>query len=79
MTKRIFVITLFFMTLCAVATIAFPSDAQADTRYVKVDGTGDGSSWVTASGTYTPTTEVGGTGDRYKTFQMKNGVGIYGG
>ena len=34
--------------------------------------------WV-AAGTYYPTTEVGGSGDRYKTFQMKNGVGIYGG
>ncbi|MBN2375777.1 MAG: right-handed parallel beta-helix repeat-containing protein, partial [Sedimentisphaerales bacterium] len=34
--------------------------------------------WV-AEGTYYPTTEVGGTGDRYRTFQMKNGVGIYGG
>jgi hypothetical protein len=34
--------------------------------------------WV-AAGTYYPTAEVGGTGDRYKTFQMKNGVAIYGG
>ncbi|HPO61758.1 MAG TPA: choice-of-anchor Q domain-containing protein [Candidatus Kapabacteria bacterium] len=34
--------------------------------------------WVKA-GTYKPTTEVGGTGDRFKTFQMKNGVEIYGG
>ncbi len=34
--------------------------------------------WV-AEGTYTPTNEVGGTGSRYKTFQMKNYVGIYGG
>ncbi|MHC4478468.1 MAG: right-handed parallel beta-helix repeat-containing protein [Planctomycetota bacterium] len=34
--------------------------------------------WV-AEGTYKPTTEVGGVGDRYKTFQMKNGVEIYGG
>lgn len=34
--------------------------------------------WV-AAGTYKPTMEVGGSGDRYKTFQMKNGVAIYGG
>ena len=34
--------------------------------------------WV-AAGTYYPTTEVGGTGDRYRTFQMINGVTIYGG
>jgi hypothetical protein len=34
--------------------------------------------WV-AAGTYKPTTEVGGTGERFKTFQMKNGVAIYGG
>ncbi|MFH1371724.1 MAG: right-handed parallel beta-helix repeat-containing protein [Planctomycetota bacterium] len=34
--------------------------------------------WV-AKGTYKPTVEVGGSGDRYKTFQMKNAVAIYGG
>ncbi len=34
--------------------------------------------WV-AKGIYYPSTEVGGTGDRYQTFQMKNGVAIYGG
>jgi predicted outer membrane repeat protein len=34
--------------------------------------------WV-AEGTYKPTNEVEGTDDRYKTFQMKNGVEIYGG
>ena len=34
--------------------------------------------WV-AEGTYKPTAEHGGTGDRYKSFQMKNGVAIYGG
>ena len=34
--------------------------------------------WV-AVGMYKPTIEVGGTGDRFKTFQMKNGVAIYGG
>lgn len=34
--------------------------------------------WV-AAGTYYPTTMVGGANDRYKTFQMKNEVKIYGG
>jgi len=34
--------------------------------------------WV-EKGTYKPTVEVGGSGDRYKTFQMKNAVAIYGG
>ena len=34
--------------------------------------------WV-AAGTYTPTVQHGGTGDRYKSFQMANGVAIYGG
>ena len=34
--------------------------------------------WV-AQGTYYPTAQVGGTGERYRTFQMKNGVEIYGG
>ncbi len=34
--------------------------------------------WV-AAGTYTPTTEAGGSGDRYKTFQMKEGIALYGG
>jgi hypothetical protein len=34
--------------------------------------------WV-AAGIYKPTNQVGGTGDRYKTFQLKNGVAVYGG
>jgi hypothetical protein len=34
--------------------------------------------WV-AQGIYKPSVEVGGMGERYKTFQMKNGVKIYGG
>ena len=32
-----------------------------------------------AAGTYTPTEEHGGSGDRYKSFQLKNGVAVYGG
>jgi hypothetical protein len=34
--------------------------------------------WV-AEGTYKPSVEYGGTGSRYQSFQMKNGVAIYGG
>jgi hypothetical protein len=34
--------------------------------------------WV-ADGTYYPSAENGGTGDRYRSFQMQNGVAIYGG
>lgn len=34
--------------------------------------------WV-AAGTYTPTAEVGGTGNQFKAFQLKNGVTVYGG
>ena len=34
--------------------------------------------WV-AEGTYKPTAEHGGSGDRYKSFQMENGVALYGG
>ena len=34
--------------------------------------------WV-AAGTYTPTADHGGCGDRCKSFQLKNGVALYGG
>ncbi len=34
--------------------------------------------WV-AAGTYKPAVEVGGTGERYKSFSLKNGVAVYGG
>lgn len=34
--------------------------------------------WV-AAGIYYPTQEIDGTGDRYKTYQLKNDVAIYGG
>jgi hypothetical protein len=34
--------------------------------------------WV-AAGTYKPTKQFGGMGDRFRSFQMKEGVGIYGG
>ena len=42
-----------------------------------VAGTGD-QIWV-AEGTYRPAVPHGGTGDRYKSFQMVNNVAIYGG
>ena len=34
--------------------------------------------WV-AVGTYKPSTEIGGSGARYKSFQLKNGITLYGG
>ncbi len=34
--------------------------------------------WV-KKGTYYPTKEIGGTGDRFRSFEMKDNVGIYGG
>jgi len=43
-----------------------------------INETGVTEVWV-AAGTYNPTTQVGGTGTRYASFQMKNGVTIYGG
>ena len=49
-------LTVYLLGLLIVLTFTaatlFPSDAHADmTRYVKTGGTGDGTSWVTASGT----------------------------
>jgi len=44
-----------------------------------LDDAGSGDDiWVSA-GIYMPTTEVGGSGSRHQSFQMKNGVAIYGG
>jgi len=44
-----------------------------------LDDAGSGDDIWVAAGTYYPSVEVGGTGSRYQAFQMKNGVGIYGG
>ena len=44
-----------------------------------LDDAGSGDDVWVAAGTYYPTTEVGETGERYKTFQMKTDVAIYGG
>ena len=52
---------------------AFPTLQQA----LDVAGIGD-QIWV-AAGTYKPAAEVEGAGNRFKSFQMKNGVAIYGG
>jgi trimeric autotransporter adhesin len=38
-----------------------------------------GDNILVAAGTYYPSNQVGGTGQRYAAFQMKNGVAIYGG
>ena len=44
-----------------------------------LDTAGAGDEIWMAQGTYYPSIEVGGSGSRYQTFQMKNGVKIYGG
>ena len=44
-----------------------------------IDGAAPGTQIWVAAGTYYPTKVVGGTGDYYRVFQMKNGVEIYGG
>jgi predicted outer membrane repeat protein len=54
------------------------TDAYTSFQTALDNAVSDDQIWV-AKGTYKPSTEVGGTGDRFKTFQMKNGVEIYGG
>lgn len=54
------------------------SDAYVDLQSALNVAVSDDDIWV-ASGTYMPSVEVGGTGSRYQTFQMINGVTIYGG
>ncbi len=44
-----------------------------------LDAAGPGTQIWVAEGIYTPTEEYGGSGDRYKSFQLINGVAIYGG
>jgi hypothetical protein len=44
-----------------------------------LDAAGAGDQIWVAEGTYKPVTEHGGVGDRYKSFQLKNGVALYGG
>ena len=44
-----------------------------------INGAVKGSEIRVAAGTYYPTKEAGGAGDRFRAFQLKNGVAIYGG
>lgn len=44
-----------------------------------LDGASSGDEIWVAEGTYKPTAQHGGSGERYRSFQMKNGVAIYGG
>ena len=53
-------------------------DAFTDLQVALSVATAGKEIWV-AAGTYKPTVEHGGSGSRYKSFQMKNGVAIYGG
>ncbi len=89
------ILTLALLLALATAFIlALPTQAQADTRYVTEGGTGDGTSWATASSIpQTMIDAVKGTGGgevwiaagtytpesvRSSSFQMENGVVIYG-
>ncbi len=54
------------------------TDAYTSLQTAITNAVADDQIWI-ASGTYKPETEVGGTGDRYKAFQMKNSVEIFGG
>ena len=53
-------------------------DAYAELQPALEDAADGDEVWV-AAGIYTPTVKHGGTSDRYRSFQMKNGVAIYGG
>jgi hypothetical protein len=54
------------------------TDAFVDLQLALDAATEGDQIWV-AEGTYYPSVPHGGSGDRYKSFQMVNGVGIYGG
>lgn len=54
------------------------NDAYIDLQDALGDAVSGNQIWV-AAGTYMPSVEVGGTGSRYRTFQMINNVAIYGG
>jgi hypothetical protein len=53
-------------------------DAYTDLQLALDEAGEEDQIWV-AAGTYKPTAEHGGSGDRYRSFQMENGVAIYGG
>lgn len=54
------------------------ANAHNDLQDALVNVYSDDRIWV-AAGTYKPSVKVGGNSNRHKTFQMKNGVAIYGG
>ena len=62
----------------ATGTGASWTDACGDLQNALDAAVSDDEIWV-ATGSYKPSVEVGGTGDRYRTFQLKNAVAIYGG
>ena len=53
-------------------------DAYIDLQDALAEAEAEDQIWV-AAGTYKPTAEHGGTGDRYRSFQLMNGVTLYGG
>ena len=54
------------------------ADAFTDLQDALAAARPGGEIWV-AEGTYSPSVEHGGSGDPYRSFQMKNGVALYGG
>ncbi len=84
-----FIIVLATISLSAHADIIFvkPAGSGGGSNWVNaygelqeaLDAAGSGDMIWVAKGTYKPSAEAGGSGDRYKTFQMKNNVAIYGG
>lgn len=54
-------------------------DAFTDLQNGLDAATGAGDQIWVATGTYHPSVEVGGTGERYRSFSLRNGVALYGG
>src|SRR5690606_15219303 len=87
----IFTVTIFFVAVNSFSAILYVNhSAEGDNNGTSwdnafllvqsaLDNAVNGDEIWVATGTYYPTKQVGGTGERFRTFQMKNGVAIYGG